>query len=132
VPAIAASAASDGKPAMMDASAIRYPTFTPDVAYVIRQMLERHAHGAAIRGIVQWSGDEPMTKYEIALRLAEALRLDAHLTPQPTPTDATPRPHNCHLASDRLEALGIGRRTPFDTAIRHVLTAFPWRGQTPV
>ncbi|NKJ48074.1 NAD(P)-dependent oxidoreductase [Burkholderia sp. SG-MS1] len=132
VPAIAASAASDGKPALMDAWAIRYPTFTPDVAYVIRQMLERHAHGTAISGIVQWSGDEPMSKYEIALRLAEALRLDAHLTPQSTPTDATPRPHNCHLASDRLEALGIGRRTPFDTAIRHVLAAFPWRGETPV
>ncbi|RKT24377.1 dTDP-4-dehydrorhamnose reductase [Paraburkholderia sp. RAU2J] len=132
VPAIAASAASDDKPAMMDAWAIRYPTFTPDVAYVIRQMLERYAHGAAINGIVQWSGDEPMTKYEIAVRLAEALRLDAHLTPQSTPTDATPRPHNCHLASDRLEALGIGRRTPFDTAIRHVLAAFPWRGEALV
>ncbi|MGF6770948.1 dTDP-4-dehydrorhamnose reductase [Paraburkholderia sp. GAS199] len=128
VPAIAASAAADGKAAPMDAWAIRYPTFTPDVAYVIRQMLERHAHGEALRGIVQWSGDEPMNKYEIAVRLAEALQLDARLTPQPTPTDATPRPHNCHLASSRLEALGIGRRTPFDTAIRQVLSAFPWRG----
>ncbi|WP_345813567.1 SDR family oxidoreductase [Paraburkholderia sp. PREW-6R] len=128
VPAIAASAAPDGKPAVMDAWAIRYPTFTPDVAFVIRQMLERHARGKAIRGIVQWSGDEPMNKYEIAVRLAEALQLSAHLTPQATPADATPRPHNCHLASGRLEALGIGRRTPFDTAIRQVLAAFPWRG----
>ncbi|WCM20931.1 SDR family oxidoreductase [Paraburkholderia bryophila] len=131
VPAIAASAATsaaDGKSAVMDAWAIRYPTFTPDIAVVIRQMLERHARGEAIRGIVQWSGDEPMTKYEIAIRLAEALQVDARLTPQHTPTDATPRPHNCHLASDRLEALGIGRRTPFDTAIRQVLAAFPWRG----
>jgi dTDP-4-dehydrorhamnose reductase len=128
VPAIAASAAPDGKPAVMDAWAIRYPTFTPDVAFVIRQMLERHARGDAIRGIVQWSGDEPMNKYEIALRLAEALQVGAHLTPQHTPTDATPRPHNCHLASSRLEALGIGRRTPFDAAIRQVLAVFPWRG----
>ncbi|PRX98293.1 SDR family oxidoreductase [Paraburkholderia sp. BL25I1N1] len=128
VPAIAGSAATGSKPAVMDAWAIRYPTFTPDVAFVIRQMLERHAQGDAIRGIVQWSGDEPMNKYEIALRLAEALQLDAHLTPQPVPTDSTPRPHNCHLASTRLEALGIGRRTPFDTAIRQVLAAFPWRG----
>ncbi|ASL42936.1 dTDP-4-dehydrorhamnose reductase [Burkholderia sp. AD24] len=133
VPAIAASAAStsaDGKSAVMDAWAIRYPTFTPDIAVVIRHMLERHARNEAIRGIVQWSGDEPMTKYEIAIRLAEALQVDARLTPQHTPTDATPRPHNCHLASDRLEALGIGRRTPFDTAIRQVLAAFPWRGDT--
>lgn len=132
VPAIAASASSNGKPAVMDAWAIRYPTFTPDVAWVIRQMLERHARNEAIRGIVQWSGDEPMTKYEIALRIAEALQFDARLTPQSTPADATPRPHNCHLASSRLEALGIGRRTPFDTAIRQVLAAFPWRGDTPV
>ncbi|HEV3423125.1 MAG TPA: SDR family oxidoreductase [Paraburkholderia sp.] len=130
VPAIAASASAspDAKAAVMDAWAIRYPTFTPDVAFVIRQMLEHHARSEAIRGIVQWSGDEPMTKYEIATRLADALQLDAQLTPQHTPTDATPRPHNCHLDSDRLEALGIGRRTPFDTAIRQVLVKFPWRG----
>jgi dTDP-4-dehydrorhamnose reductase len=130
VPAIAASAAglSNARPAVMDAWAIRYPTFTPDVAVVIRQLLERHARHEAVNGIVQWSGDEPMTKYDIAQHLARALQLDAQLTPQRTPSDATPRPHNCHLDSARLEALGIGRRTPFDTAIRQVLAKFPWRG----
>ena len=130
VPAIAASASANGKAAVMDAWAIRYPTFTPDVAFVIRQMLVLHARGETIRGIVQWSGDEPMTKYEIAVRLADALQLDAHLTPQSTPTDTTPRPHNCHLASSQLELLGIGRRTPFDTAIRQVLAGFAWRGDS--
>ncbi len=51
VPAIAASASdcTDAKAAVMDAWAIRYPTFTPDVAFVIRQMLERHARGEAIQ-----------------------------------------------------------------------------------
>ena len=130
VPAIAASASANGKAAAMDAWAIRYPTFTPDVAFVIRQMLVLHARGETIRGIVQWSGDEPMTKYEIAVRLADALQLDADLTPQSTPTDTTPRPHNCHLASSQLELLGIGRRTPFDTAIRQVLAGFAWRGDS--
>jgi dTDP-4-dehydrorhamnose reductase len=130
VPAIAAStkAGPDAKPAVMDAWAIRYPTFTPDVAHVIQQMLECHARGATISGIAQWSGDEPMTKHEIALRLAHALHLDARIVPQYTPTDATPRPYNCQLDASRLEALGIGRRTPFDTAIRHVLARFPWHG----
>ena len=127
VPAIAASAAPGGQAATMDAWAVRYPTFTSDVAVVIRQMLERHAGGKTISGIVQWSGNEPMNKYEIAVRLAGALQLDAHLTPQRTPIDATPRPHNCHLGSSRLEALGIGRRTPFDIGIRQVLAALPWR-----
>jgi dTDP-4-dehydrorhamnose reductase len=126
VPAIAASVRSS--PAVMDAWAIRYPTFTPDVAVVIRQLLERHERGETVNGIVQWSGDEPMTKYDIAQRLAETLQLDAQLTPQPIPADATPRPYNCHLDSGRLEALGIGRRTPFDAAIQQVLAKFPWQG----
>ncbi|MEX3935999.1 dTDP-4-dehydrorhamnose reductase family protein [Paraburkholderia phymatum] len=130
VPTIAASAsaAPDAKAAVMDAWAIRYPTYTPDVAVVVRQLLERHARGETVCGTAQWSGDEPMTKYDIAQRLADALQIDAQLTPLHTPADSTPRPHNCHLDSSRLEALGIGRRTPFDTAIRQVLAQFPWRG----
>jgi dTDP-4-dehydrorhamnose reductase len=116
------------KPALMDAWATRYPTYTPDVAFVIGQMLERHARGEPVCGITQWSGDEPMTKYDIARRLADALGVDAQLTPQYTPADATPRPRDCHLDSGVLEALGIGRRTPFDIAIREVLADFPWHG----
>jgi dTDP-4-dehydrorhamnose reductase len=128
VPAIAASARASAGAAVMDAWATRYPTFTPDVAFVIGQMLERHARGEPVCGITQWSGDEPMTKYDIARRLAGALRIDAQLTPQHMPADATPRPRDCHLDSSVLEALGIGRRTPFDVAIRQVLADFPWRG----
>ncbi|WP_144110530.1 dTDP-4-dehydrorhamnose reductase family protein [Paraburkholderia sp. BCC1886] len=131
VPAIARSAEPGGKVAVMDDWAVRYPTFTPDVAFVIGQMLERHAFGDAICGIVQWSGDEPMSKYEIAIRLADALRLNAQLMPERSPADETPRPRDCHLVSDRLEALGIGRRTAFDDAIRQVLEVFPWRGVVP-
>ncbi|CAB3770663.1 dTDP-4-dehydrorhamnose reductase family protein [Paraburkholderia solisilvae] len=115
--------------AVMDAWATRYPTFTPDVAFVVMQMLERHARGEPVCGITQWSGDEPMTKYDIARRLADALQIDARLAPQSTPADATPRPRDCHLDSGVLEALGIGRRTPFDVAIRQVLVDFPWRGE---
>jgi dTDP-4-dehydrorhamnose reductase len=129
VPAIAASTGAAAHPAVMDAWATRYPTFTPDVAFVIVQMLERHARGEPVCGITQWSGDEPMTKYDIALRLAKALGVDAQLTPQHTPADATPRPRDCHLDSSVLEALGIGRRTSFDVAIRQVLAEFPWHGE---
>ncbi|MBB3255739.1 dTDP-4-dehydrorhamnose reductase [Paraburkholderia bannensis] len=124
VPAIRAAAQKDGKPALMDAWATRYPTFTPDVALVIRELLTRCADGDAVRGIAQWSGDEPMTKYEIAQRIARALGIDANLIAQTEPADATPRPRDCHLDSGRLEALGIGRRTPFDAGIRAVLDAF--------
>ncbi|HTH62775.1 MAG TPA: SDR family oxidoreductase [Paraburkholderia sp.] len=128
VPAIAASARDGAKPAVMDAYATRYPTFTPDVACVIRELLARRAQGNPVCGIAQWSGDEPMTKHDIAQRLAAALGLSARLVAQTSPADATPRPRDCHLDASRLEALGIGRPTPFDAGIRAVLDAFPWRG----
>jgi dTDP-4-dehydrorhamnose reductase len=124
VPAIRASAQAGSTPAVMDAWATRYPTFTPDVAFVIRELLTRCADGNAVRGLAQWSGDEPMTKYEIAQRIARALGVDARLIAQTEPADSTPRPRDCHLDSGRLEALGIGRRTPFDAGIRAVLDAF--------
>lgn len=124
-PAIVKSADASGAPAPMDAWATRYPTFTPDVAVVIRGMLEHCAKGETIFGITQWSGDEPMTKFDIAQRIAQALRVNARLVAQHTPIDATPRPRDCHLDSGRLEALRIGRRTPFDTAIAGLLARYP-------
>ncbi len=124
-PAIVKSAESAAAPAVMDAWATRYPTFTPDVAVVIRQMIERHARGEAIAGITQWSGDEPMTKFDIAERIARTLKVEARLVAQGAPTDSTPRPRDCHLDSGVLEALGIGRRTSFDTAIAQVLARYP-------
>lgn len=125
VPAIVASQAPGARAAPMDAWAMRYPTYTPDVAYVIRGMLERYAEGNAVCGIAQWSGKEPMTKFGIASRIARALGIDARLEPLSTSAEATPRPRDCHLDSSRLEALGIGRRTPFDVAIAEVLSAAP-------
>ena len=112
-------------PAVMDAWATRYPTFTPDVAVVIRQLLERHEIGESVTGVKHWSGDEPMTKFDIAQSIARVLNVDARITAQHTPIDTTPRPQNCHLASDALEALKIGQRTPFDIAIRSVLRNWP-------
>jgi dTDP-4-dehydrorhamnose reductase len=112
-------------PAVMDAWATRYPTFTPDVAVVIRQLLRCCEVGEPVNGLMHWSGDEPMTKFDIAECIARVLNVEAEIVAQRTPVDATPRPHNCHLASDALEALKIGQRTPFDTAIRVVLQNWP-------
>jgi len=112
-------------PAVMDAWATRYPTFTPDVAVVIRQLLERHEIGESVTGVMHWSGNEPMTKFDIAQRIAQVLNIDARITAERTPIDATPRPRNCHLTSDALEVLKIGQRTPFDTAIRTILQNWP-------
>jgi dTDP-4-dehydrorhamnose reductase len=120
IPALQAATAQH--PAVIDDWAIRYPTFTPDIAVVIRQIIERDTAGQPVDGTYHWSGDEPMTKYAIALRLAERLGLDTSLiVAQSTPADSTPRPYDCHLDSGSLEALGIGRRTPFEQGLDLVL-----------
>ncbi len=110
------------RPAVIDDWAIRYPTLTSDVAVVIRQLLERAMAGTPVSGVHHWSGDEAMTKYDIALALAGRLGLDtAYIVAQSTPTDATPRPYDCHLDATSLEALGIGQRTPFSVGLDRVL-----------
>jgi dTDP-4-dehydrorhamnose reductase len=123
-PAVAKSA-NDNCPAVMDAWATRYPTFTPDIAVVVRQLLERCESGKAVNGVLHWSGDEPMTKFDIASRIARVLQVDAKIRSQGTPVDATPRPQDCHLASNALESMGIGRRTPFETGICAVMRNWP-------
>ncbi|WP_321781684.1 SDR family oxidoreductase [Burkholderia pyrrocinia] len=125
VPAIVASARPGADAVGMDAWAIRYPTYTPDVAQVIRDLTLRHFAGASITGIRHWSGEEPMTKCEIARRIATALGIEASLAPIEQPTDATPRPYDCHLDATSLRALGIDPATPFDTALRTVLRDAP-------
>ncbi|HTJ95710.1 MAG TPA: SDR family oxidoreductase [Pararobbsia sp.] len=120
IPALRSATAE--RPAIIDAWAIRYPTLTTDVAVVIRQLVERAADGVPVAGIHHWSGDEAMTKHDIALALAARLRLDpTHIIAQSAPVDATPRPYDCHLDSTSLEALGIGQRTPFAAGIERVL-----------
>nr|WP_232356164.1 SDR family oxidoreductase [Burkholderia vietnamiensis] len=125
VPAIVAAAQPGAEPARMDAWAIRYPTYTPDVAQVIRDLTLRHLAGAPVTGIRHWSAEEPMTKYDIAQRLAAALGRRAALAPIHAPTDATPRPYDCHLDASRVRALGIDHATPFDAGLRAVLADAP-------
>ncbi|VWC85531.1 dTDP-4-dehydrorhamnose reductase [Burkholderia contaminans] len=125
VPAIVASARPGADAVGMDAWAIRYPTYTPDVADVIRDLTLRHLVGASITGLRHWSGEEPMTKYDIAQRIAAALGIEAALKRIDQPTDATPRPYDCHLDASRVRAAGIDHATPFDTALRAVLRDAP-------
>ncbi|ALV61159.1 MULTISPECIES: dTDP-4-dehydrorhamnose reductase family protein [Burkholderia] len=121
VPAVVASARPGADAVGMDAWAIRYPTYTPDVAQVIRDLTLRHLAGDTVTGIRHWSSEEPMTKYAIAQRIAAALGIEASLTPITQPTDATPRPYDCHLDATRVRALGIDYATPFDTALHAIL-----------
>jgi dTDP-4-dehydrorhamnose reductase len=115
--------ARPGERLPMEHWATRYPTYTPDVAVVLRQMVERRLCDSGFKGVFHWSGGEPMTKYEMALAFAPLLGFDpARLIPDARPpSDGAPRPKDCHLDSSALERLGIGRRTPFAQTIPGIL-----------
>ncbi len=110
----------------MDHWATRYPTLTDDVAFLLCQMLHYHFTTGNMTGIYHWSGNEPLTKYEMALVFAKEIGFDpAQLVQDATPPGSgASRPKDCHLDSSCLESLGMGRRTPFAVAIPRILEGF--------
>jgi len=115
--------ACPGERLAMEHWATRYPTHTGDVAAVLRQMVAHRLAHPAFSGIFHWSGDEAMTKYDMACAFAPLLSFDAaRLVPDNAPPAGAPRPKDCHLDSSALEALGIGRRMPFASALPAILT----------
>ncbi|XP_053574551.1 methionine adenosyltransferase 2 subunit beta isoform X2 [Bombina bombina] len=114
------------KSANMDHLQQRFPTYVKDVARVCLQLTEKRLQNPTIKGIFHWSGSEQMTKYEIACAMADAFNLpSSHLRAiTDEPVGATPRPWNPKLDCSKLEALGIGQRTPFRVGIRESLWPF--------
>lgn len=114
------------KSANMDHWQQRFPTYVKDVASVCLQLSEKKLQDPSLKGIFHWSGNEQMTKYEIACAMADAFNLpSSHLRPiTDAPGGPTPRPWNPQLDCSRLEALGIGQRTPFRAGIRESLWPF--------
>ncbi len=114
--------AEAGAPLAMEHWATRYPTHTADVAEVLRQMVARRLSDPSFQGIFHWSGAEPMTKYGMALAFAPLLGFPRErLIPDPSRPAGAPRPQDAHLDSSALERLGIGRRTPFSSALPAIL-----------
>jgi dTDP-4-dehydrorhamnose reductase len=54
-----------------------YPTWTGDVAQVMRMMVELHLAGTDIHGVFHWQGQEQYTKYDIARVIASACGFEA-------------------------------------------------------
>ncbi|XP_016022564.1 methionine adenosyltransferase 2 subunit beta isoform X3 [Rousettus aegyptiacus] len=80
------------KSANMDHWQQRFPTHVKDVATVCRQLAEKRMLDPSIKGTFHWSGNEQMTKYEMACAIADAFNLpSSHLRPVST----------CHLKSPR-------------------------------
>uniref|UniRef100_A0A8C8WJK7 Methionine adenosyltransferase 2 subunit beta n=1 Tax=Panthera leo TaxID=9689 RepID=A0A8C8WJK7_PANLE len=73
------------KSANMDHWQQRFPTHVKDVATVCRQLAEKRMLDPSIKGTFHWSGNEQMTKYEMACAIADAFNLpSSHLRPVST------------------------------------------------
>ncbi|XP_027461516.1 methionine adenosyltransferase 2 subunit beta isoform X3 [Callorhinus ursinus] len=114
------------KSANMDHWQQRFPTHVKDVATVCRQLAEKRMLDPSIKGTFHWSGNEQMTKYEMACAIADAFNLpSSHLRPiTDRPVVGAQRPRNAQLDCTKLETLGIGQRTPFRIGIKESLWPF--------
>lgn len=103
----------------------RFPTNCEDVAYVVRELAEKRLQDSSIKGIFHWSGDENMTKYDMAITMATAFGIPtSHIEANKQPTGGAPRPYNSQLDSSRIEQLGIMKRSKFAEEIKKVLSPF--------
>ncbi|OJD12612.1 dTDP-4-dehydrorhamnose reductase [Emergomyces pasteurianus Ep9510] len=109
----------------MDDWALRYPTNTADVGRVCHDIAVKYlgraaaegAEGAdakALPGILQFSSEDRMTKYQICQKMAEILGLPLPgmipVKDGPKPGEVQ-RPYDTHLSTKELQRIGIGVET---------------------
>lgn len=92
-----------------------YPTFTTDVAGVLRFMLELHCRGGELRGIYHWQGLEQLSWHQMLMIVAEASGHDARDIRPVATAPPIPMPWDCRLDCSRLQRLLEQRKfhTPF-------------------
>lgn len=105
----------------------RYPTFTCDVAKILKEVLAVHCRGGGppLSGIFHWQSEECLTKYDMTIAIAEIAGIDASGVVPELEKPKRPCPMDNYLDSSRLaDALGIDPakfRTPFRDALRPCL-----------
>lgn len=96
----------------MDHYAQRFPTNTEDVARVCfdiaKLYLSEHSK-KELPSVLQFSGEEQFTKYEMCKVLADilGLPLDGMEPDKPAEDSAVQRPYDCHLDTGDLKSLNI-------------------------
>ena len=80
---------------------------------------------ASITGIYHWSGDENMTKYNVAVIMAEAFDFPTnHIKADTSDAGGATRPYDAHLDAAKLEKLGICHRRSFKDAVKECLVPY--------
>ena len=74
------------------------------------------------KGIYQWCGSEPLTKYQMIEIMADQFGLGcAHIEAVKGPSSGAPRPYDTTMDTSRLSQLGIQYHTPFAEGIKSCL-----------
>ena len=109
--------------------AMRYPAHVDDVARAIALIAGQLTREVQpVGGTYHFAGAEQITKYGMALAIAEVLEADPRLIEaDPNPPAGAPRPKDCRLDAARLASLGFAPRIRFADGIRAALA--PFRGQ---
>lgn len=105
----------DSRPNKLDHWGVRHPTLVDDVGEACLALARVCLTSKrSCSGRWHFSGGEAMTKYDMAMAMAQAVGLDAsHLQPDDCPPAGAPRPRDCSLDCSRLDKLVRLRRTPF-------------------
>ncbi|MBN1410999.1 MAG: SDR family oxidoreductase [Spirochaetales bacterium] len=114
-----------GKNLVMDNWQVKYPLFTPDLAVVIRELVEYRIDHPDFHGIFHWSGDRPYTKYEMGHVVADIAGIPLSILKRNNePPTGAPRPKDCHLNCSKLEKFGMGRHSDFRENVRLMMKRF--------
>lgn len=100
----------------------RYPTYTPDVARILKRMLEVHfREGKHLSGIYHWQGAECKTKWDMVQTVAKVTGRDGSNVEAMMDKPQFPVPPDSRLDCSRLIAATdidpADYRTPFELAV---------------
>lgn len=110
-----------GAGVLIDDTAIRYPTYTCDVARQIVALLP--GVGTRFKHIYHYSADEPMTKLMMGMSMASIVGCEIAQCIPNRVSPSVPRPYDCHLCTHRLRRTGCFiDPTPFASAIIQTLS----------
>jgi dTDP-4-dehydrorhamnose reductase len=102
-----------GQPVRADDSFVRYPVLVDDAADGVAQLMER-----GIAGVVHFSSEEGVTKYQWARLIATEFGFDPTLVVLQPPGGRAARPVNNRLSSNRLVSLGMPAPSPVTDVTR--------------
>ncbi|OVE74258.1 hypothetical protein BVX94_00875 [bacterium B17] len=115
-----------GESGIVEAWATRYPTHVADVAnvcFLLANAWCANNKNVRLGGVFQFSGDEPVTKADMAKIIGNIAKKDiSQLKVDSSGPIGAPRPQDCHLDCSRLEELFELKRTPFEDGLSSIIS----------